>query len=90
MSLKKIFSNIYVQEPQRVIVRSGDVKLCDQTIDNSQKAITFDIPADCVKDGLLRLQLEYPDAISPLELGENTDARTLALAFKSIKLTAKG
>lgn len=49
---------------------------------------TIIIPEEYVEDGLLTLRFELPDADSPLNRGESTDSRLLALAMKSLTITS--
>lgn len=45
------------------------------------------IPASCIKDNMLELTFELPDARSPKDLGQSDDPRTLALYFESISIS---
>lgn len=72
--------------PQRLIVTAGDQILYDGTVSSAEEAVRFTVPADCVQDGWLLLDLEYPDAASPQERDGSKDDRDLAFAFSSIRL----
>ena len=79
------FTTIYAP-PQQLIVSSGGQVLYDQVLTTAEEPVTFVIPAECVKDGILTLDLEYPDAVSPESRGESTDVRELAVRFLSMKI----
>lgn len=71
---------------QHVIIKSNNVALFDNKVDNTEKKIAFAIPADCIINGILILDFEFPDATSPYALGQSVDSRELAIAFKTITL----
>ncbi len=70
---------------QRLIIKSNGQVLYDQEVSSADKAAIFTVPAECIQDGKLTLELEYPEAYSPKSAGENTDGRVLAFAFSSIR-----
>lgn len=78
------FQYIYAP-PQRFIVRCGDQVLYDAEVNSAEKPVTFTVPAVCIEDGLLLLDLEYPDAVSPKSRGDNKDVRKLAFLFYKIR-----
>jgi len=82
------FRSVYTGQ-QHLIVKSGDEVLYDDIVTRDNPNVEFEIPIDCLSDGILTLDLEYPDAISPLERDESTDSRVLAFAFNSISFTQK-
>ena len=45
------------------------------------------IPASCIKDSILELTFELPDARSPKDLGQSDAPRMLALYFESISIS---
>lgn len=71
---------------QQVTISYGDIILFSDTINQNLSQISFSIPKECLKDNILSLQLELPDAVSPKELGDGEDGRKLALAITSIEL----
>lgn len=72
--------------PQHVTVYANGEKIESYIADGMEtKSIT--IPASCIKDGALQLTFELPDAVSPKELGQSEDARTLALYFESMSIS---
>lgn len=71
--------------PQRLVIRCGDFTLYDEKISSTEAPIRFEIPEQCIKDGWLTLDLEYPDAVSPNSRGEGEDTRELAFAFERIR-----
>ena len=58
------FKLIYAA-PQRLIICSDGQTLYNQEIISTEQSIEFEVPAECVKNGRLVLDLEYPDAVSP-------------------------
>lgn len=80
--------NIY-HGNQRLIVRADGQTLFDETVTKADPEISFGIPASCIHDGLLILNLEYPDATSPKSDGRSNDDRILAVAFRSITVAEK-
>ena len=50
---------------------------------STDSPITFKISKDCIQQGVLDLDLEYPDALSPASQGKSADSRELAFRFKS-------
>lgn len=71
--------------PQRFTVRCEDLVVFDKEMSSTEEPVRFTIPKDCVKDGWLTLELEYPDAVSPKSLGLSGDGRVLALGYQSIR-----
>ena len=71
--------------PQKLVIRSGDKILYEDIVDSPEKVVSFRVPIECVQGGWLTLDLEYPDAVSPVSLGENEDQRILAFGFSSIR-----
>ncbi|MGN0639066.1 MAG: hypothetical protein ACI4J0_11900 [Huintestinicola sp.] len=75
-------------EFQNVTIYANGKKV-ESYIAEDDQTKTVLIPADCIKDGVLDLIFELPDAISPKELGKSDDGRTLALYFKTITISEK-
>ena len=71
--------------PQRLVIKCGGLTLFDEKISSTEDEIRFAIPENCIKDGWLTLDLEYPDAASSADGGGDGDARKLAFAFESIR-----
>lgn len=72
--------------PQNVTVYANGEKIESYIADGMEtKSIT--IPASCIKDDALQLTFELPGAVSPKELGQSEDARTLALYFESMSIS---
>ena len=69
---------------QSVIVKSNGSVLFDGVVSSSNATITFEIPASCIQDQKLILDLYYPDAVSPASLNRSTDSRMLAVAYSKI------
>jgi hypothetical protein len=71
---------------QRVKVIAGDEKRCDWTV---IKAGEYEcvIPAAAIKDSVLDLTFEFPDAACPKDYNLNLDSRKLGLAFQSLTIT---
>lgn len=72
---------------QHVIIRAQDMTLYDGSVTNDTPYIYFSVPMECVHEGLLTLDFEYPDACSPKSLGGSEDERILAIGFKEIYFT---
>jgi len=72
--------------PQRLAVCCGDQTLYDADIVSAEEPVAFQIPAECIKDGRITLALEYPDAMSPRELGIGSSLDERAFHFYSIGL----
>lgn len=78
------FKMVYAP-PQRLVIRCGDLTLYDAEISSGEAPIRFTIPEGCIKEGMLMLDLEYPNAVSPTSRGESEDDRMLAFAFEKIR-----
>ena len=73
---------------QHIMIKSRSVTLYDTVVTSDMPYINFAVPKECVQDGLLALDFEYPDACSSKSLGLNdSDERLLAIAFKEILFT---
>jgi len=81
------FKGIYAP-PQKLVVRCGDLVLFDAEICSEEIPIHFLIPKDCIVDGKLVLDLEYPNAVSPYDHEGATDTRELAFRFYKIRFFA--
>lgn len=71
---------------QNVTVYANGEKL-EEFMAQGEETKEINIPASCIKDGALQLTFELPDAVSPKELGQSEDARTIALYFQSISIS---
>ena len=71
---------------QRVIVSVNDYETFQLV---AQEGRNFEFDFHAPPDGNLRLVLEFPDAVSPKDLGISGDARKLALAISSLTFTQK-
>ena len=70
-------------ERQKLKISNKDKVLYEGTITGAE-SVEFLVPKECIVDNKLLLDLEYPDAISPMELGVNEDPRQLAFALISM------
>lgn len=77
------FKSIYNSSQTLIIVSNGQ-ELFREKITTDTEVVSFSIPKECIVDGLLRLEFFYPDAVSPLELGESSDGRVLAVGYQKI------
>ena len=75
--------------PQRLVIRCGDQLLYDEDVTTADALVTFSIPSECVQNGSLILDLEYPNAVSPKSREGSDDARELAFAFSSVRFGPK-
>jgi len=74
---------------QRIRPMLNGVALQEIVLRNNQEQISLDI-SKAVKRGRNHLVIELPDAISPKELGINSDERTLAIGLKSLCFVQRG
>ena len=74
---------------QRLVIRHNEQILYDEVVMSASGPIRFLVPSDCIEEGKLILDLEYPDAVSPKSQGVSEDARKLALAFTSMQFSAE-
>ena len=70
-------------DAQHVLIKAKGQTLYDAVVTKQQKDIDFTIPVECLDEGTLTLELDYPDANSPANLGLK-DTRMLALMFEEI------
>lgn len=78
------FQSVY-KAPQKLIIRSAGQTLYDAVITSVDAPVKFTVPAECINNDQLVLDLEYPDAISPASHSQSTDDRELAFRFSSIR-----
>ncbi len=74
-------------EKQEVFIYANDKLIAHYNAMEIEKK-EFVIPKEYLLDGELLLRFEFPNAISPKELGISEDSRVLALAMKSLTLTS--
>jgi hypothetical protein len=80
-----VFSRTFTGEyPVPVLVYAGDRVLAEKQVSNTDKNWSFIIPSDVIKDGVVELRFEYPNAVSPQSLGLGNDARILAVAWSQM------
>lgn len=72
-------------QSQRMIISVGDNVVYDGTL-TQPGAVEFGIRKEYVQDGVLELDFQFPDAISPYELGISGDIRTLAVGFADMTI----
>lgn len=77
----KVFLSMVFNGSQRVIIRGADAILFDGRVSPTDSTIVFKVPKNCVQNGELVLTFEYPDAVSPLEVGVSQDPRVVAVGF---------
>lgn len=80
INLKGVFHS-----PQEIVVNSGSTILFQNLIE-TEGAIIITIPGECIKDGWLELNFQFPNALSPMEIGESGDTRKLAFALMSFSI----
>lgn len=82
--LNVTFKIIAVQNnEQKLIVKCAGEKIFDSIVTKPGE-ITLSISNELIKEKELILDLEYPDAVSPVSLGKGSDERILAFAFAGI------
>jgi hypothetical protein len=74
---------------QRVRVIAGGTECCNWTIPGKGGYECL-IPASAIKDSVLELTFEFPDAVSPKEHNLNVDTRKLGVAFHSATIVRSG
>lgn len=84
--LMKIYLSGIFSPPQRMAVYSGDVLLFDETVTSIEEPLQIHIPAECISGREAELSLQFPDAISPKDLGQSGDSRDLAFAIKGFSI----
>lgn len=72
--------------PQQILVMCGDEILFDGSVGEQESAVTVPVPADCIREHMLGLTFQFPEAVSPKELGEGEDERKMTLALESFVL----
>lgn len=72
---------------QTVKITANGAELFHKELGADDQTISFDIPQNCITDGTIILNFEFPDAASPAQLGTGADRRVLALALKSIRFS---
>lgn len=83
--LLTIESNIFGTQ-QEVLIYANDHQVADVMFYGLEKK-EFVIPNEYIKDGVIRITMEYPDAVAPHDIDKNsTDRRQLALSMRSVKL----
>ena len=70
---------------QRVTIYANDTEIANYIATKGERKEIL-IPSECISNGILKLRIELPDAVSPKECGTGTDSRLLALAMKSITI----
>lgn len=70
---------------QSVIVTSGDERITKLEVDKGG-VYEIDVPNKCVKNGVLELSLELPNAISPKQTHGSADSRVLGMCIRSFVL----
>jgi hypothetical protein len=71
--------------PQRMTVTSAGRQLWQGTVAAGGSAVRFTVPAAECRQGLVKLQLELPDAISPYEREQSPDRRLLGIGVESFQ-----
>lgn len=78
-----------VTDPQRFIVKCDDQILYEGEVTKDNLQVQFIIPEKCIQDGVLILDLSYPDAVAPSSIHpESSDTRVLSVAFSEITFTS--
>lgn len=80
MNISKVFN-----QSQKITISIGDNVVYDDTL-TQPGAVEFGIRKEYVQDGILELDFQFPDAISPYESGISGDIRTLAVGFSDMTI----
>ncbi len=85
-----VYIDIYVQsvfnDSQQVVAKIGEKVLFDKTLINPG-TISVLVDKDLLNDGMLFLNMEFPDAVSPSELGKSTDTNEYAIDIASFSIS---
>ena len=80
--LAEFFFKYVLAGSQQVIVKAGNTILWNGAVTANNPQIEFNIPKECVTDGMLTLTFDYPEACTPASVDpESSDLRVLAIAF---------
>lgn len=74
-----------ITEDQYMIVKVKDEILFESNVQANQ-SISFAIPQELVTGTDLKINFEFPNAISPAELNQSSDVRKLSVAFSSMMI----
>ena len=77
INLNRIFNS-----PQQVVVAYDDLILFDETLEDVTP-IVIPIPQVCIEENRMKLQMQFPNAISPAEVSNSGDRRKLAIGIAS-------
>lgn len=83
------FKFIY-SAPQTLTIRCGGSTLYDAQVNSEEEIVRFTVPESCIQNGLLTLDLGYPDAVAPDESNGGNGQRILAFAFQNIRFDPVG
>ena len=83
------FKFIYAA-PQTLTIRCGGSTLYDAQVHSEDEIVRFTVPESCIKNGLLTLDLGYPDAVAPDRSNGGNGQRILAFAFQNIRFDPAG
>ncbi len=82
------YADVY-HDSQRIRIYANGDKIANITCTREgigQEQVVV-IPAGCIKEGMLRLRLVFPNAVTPHQLdATNPDTRVLSVAFTSMRL----
>lgn len=76
-----------ITDMQHLVISSEGQILFNDDVTPDKLEVSFAIPNACIKDGMLNLRVEYPDAVSPVEIGMGEDNRVLAVAYSAMTFT---
>ena len=77
-----IHPNRIFNSPQQVVVACDDLILFDETLEDVTP-IVIPIPQVCIEENRIKLQMQFPNAISPAEVSNSGDRRKLAIGIAS-------
>lgn len=78
---------VYFFANARMRVYVGDKLVGEQSVFRGVRGrIKFKVAKEFMNVKQLKVRMEYPDAISPKEIGLNSDSRILAFLFYSVSL----
>lgn len=75
-----------ITENQRMVVKAKETVLFDQEV-NANGSASIYVPRNLLDGNVLKLNFEFPDAMSPNEMTGSDDFRTLSVAFTNLTIS---
>ncbi len=79
------FNTYVLNKKQRVLIKSAGSTLYDGDVLSGMQYINFVIPPECVQNGMLILEFEFPEAVTPHSINSKNGSESInSVAFKEI------